>query len=225
MKLAILLPGYLDSPDYLHFTIFTRRLNDLGYSVVRLDPCRVWQTGDTNDYSISHYLKDVREVIDAHHSHDLEEVILIGHSLGGFVSIIAGSRFPEVSKIIALCPPARYDEYVKKWQDDGIRHSKRELPQNPDEFRIFSVPLAFALDARTYSAIEAVKSLHKPFMLFIGLEDTVVSPSVTEQLATAASNPYVIRKVGIGHDFRKSEQQTTIVMDEIEKFLSLQPHA
>jgi hypothetical protein len=33
MKLAILLPGYLDSPDYLHMSVFSKRLIELGFEV------------------------------------------------------------------------------------------------------------------------------------------------------------------------------------------------
>ena len=38
MKLALLLPGYLDSPDYLHMKIFEKGLKGLGYTTERLDP-------------------------------------------------------------------------------------------------------------------------------------------------------------------------------------------
>ncbi len=38
MKLALLLPGFLDSPDYLHLTTIEKGLQALGYTVVRLDP-------------------------------------------------------------------------------------------------------------------------------------------------------------------------------------------
>lgn len=31
MKVALLLPGYLDSPDYLHMQTFSKRLSELGY--------------------------------------------------------------------------------------------------------------------------------------------------------------------------------------------------
>lgn len=34
MKIAVLLPGYLDSPDYLHMKFFDTRLTRLGYTVV-----------------------------------------------------------------------------------------------------------------------------------------------------------------------------------------------
>lgn len=219
MKLAILLPGYLDSPDYLHFRIFEKRLNVLGYRVIRLDPCGLWRTGDINNYTITNYLKDISEVINSHKNRNPEEIILIGHSLGGFVSIIAGSKFPEVTKIVALCPPASYEKYLSKWKGQEYRYSKRDLPENPQEFKKFQVPSTFVLDAQKYSAIDEISRINKPLMIFIGQEDTVVRPEVTEQLVTIANNPYVVREQGMGHSFRQSEDESNKVMDRIEKFL------
>lgn len=219
MKTAILLPGYLDSPDYLHFKLFEKRLQLLGYKVIRLDPCRMWKTGKIQDYSVTNYIKDVEDTVKEEVDNGSEEIILIGHSLGGFISILVGSKLHQVRKIIALCPPANYKSNHQKWIN-GVRISKRQLPNNLTKFKIYTVPDSFLTDAQKYSAIEAIRTIKKPLMIFIALDDKVVLPKVTEQLVSAAIDPYVVRKEGISHDFRKSEDQGTIVMDEIEKFLS-----
>lgn len=52
MKIALLLTGYLDLPDYPHIKTFERRLKELGYTVERLDVCHLWETGDVNKYTI-----------------------------------------------------------------------------------------------------------------------------------------------------------------------------
>jgi pimeloyl-ACP methyl ester carboxylesterase len=219
MKLALLLPGYLDSPDYLHLIRFEKRLNELDYKAIRLDPCGLWRTGNTNNYTVTNYLTSIEETINNELSDNTGEILLIGHSLGGFVAILAGEKFDEVSKIIALCPPASYKDSSIKWKNFEYRKSKRDLPENPEEFREFSIPRSFAEDAERYSAIDAVKKLTKPLMIFIGLEDTVVKPELTEKLASAANDPHVVKKPDIGHDFRKSEEEINVVMNEIVKFL------
>ena len=61
MKLALLLPGYLDSPDYLHMKTFEKGLKKLGYTTERLDPCDLWKTGDVKNYTITNYLKQIQE--------------------------------------------------------------------------------------------------------------------------------------------------------------------
>ncbi len=57
MKVALLLPGYLDSPDYLHLRMFDKRLTKLGYTVERLDPCNLWKNNDISKYSITNFIK------------------------------------------------------------------------------------------------------------------------------------------------------------------------
>ncbi len=219
MKLAILLPGFLDSPDYLHLITFEKGLQRLGYTVVRLDPCGLWRNGDISHYSITNYLKDVMKVIDEHKNDNPEEIILVGHSVGGFVSIIAGERYAEVTKIIALCPPSGFDNPPVKWKGKEYRICQRDLPNDRTTSREFNVPISFAYDSFTYNAIEAIKRVDKPLMILISLEDTVVPPQDTEKLVMAAKNPYTVRLKEMGHDFRYSEKECAVVMKEIEKFL------
>ncbi len=220
MKLALLLPGYLDSPDYLHMKTFEKRLTELGYTVERLDPCNLWETGDVDNYSITNYIRQVRQRVEAYTNEKPEEVVLIGHSLGGFTSIIAGSRIPEVTKIVSLCPPPDRIGPSLRWEENQPRHSERELPGNPDQYRAFDVPYSFVEDGLQYSAAEEVKSIHKPIMIFIGLDDKSIPPSVTERIVANANNPYVVRQPNMGHDFRKSQEECNRVMAEVEKFLS-----
>jgi len=221
MKLALLLPGYLDSPDYFHLATFEKRLKELGYTVERLDVCNLWQTGDVNNYSITNFLQQIKSQIDFYKNQNPDEILLLGHSNGGFTAIIAGSKFPEVTKIISLCPSSDKTGMENMWKN-GFRVSKRDLPNNSRKFREFTIPISYLKDAIQYSSIDEVKNINKPLMIFIGLDDQVVSPSETEEIVTAANNPYVVRLKGIGHGFRNSEEQTNLVADEIVKFLKLQ---
>lgn len=219
MKLALLLPGFLDSPNYLHLRLFEKRLNELGYITERIDFCDLWKGGDIRDYTITNCLKQIRERVEFYKEQNFEEVVLIGHSMGAFMSIIAGSRIEGVTKIVSLCSPPDRKGSEKKWVNKGPRISKRDLPDNPSEFREFAVPYSYVEDALQYSAEEEVKIIYKPLMIFIALEDTVVLPELTERIVNNANNPYVVRQEKIGHDFRHSEDECEIVMKHIEKFL------
>jgi esterase/lipase len=220
MKFALLLPGYLDSPNYFHLITFEKRLKDLGYTVERLDACNLWQDGDVANYSITNFLQQIKNRIDFYKDQNPEEVLLLGHSNGGFTAIIAGSKFPGITKIIALCSPPDKTGSEIKWKN-GLRVSKRDLPNISNQLREFSIPISYLKDALQYSAVDEVKNIKKPLMIFIGLSDEVVPPVETEEIVAAANNPYVVRLEGIGHDFRKSEEQTNCVADEIIKFLRL----
>lgn len=219
MKVALLLPGYLDSPDYLHMKTFEKRLSDLGYTVERLDPCNLWETGDVTNYSITNFIKQIRERVKFYQHQNPREIVLIGHSMGGFTAIIAGSRIKEVTKIVSLCPPPDRIGPSLRWEENKPRYSERELPDNPQQVRAFDVPYSFVEDGLQYSAVKEVPNLHKSLMIFVALEDKSIPPSNTEQIVANANNPYVVRQPNMGHDFRRSQKECDIVMAEIEKFL------
>ncbi|NTU46509.1 alpha/beta hydrolase [Candidatus Roizmanbacteria bacterium] len=83
----------------------------------------------------------------------------------------------------------------------------------------FDIPYAFAEDSLQYSAREEVKNIHKPIMIFIGLNDTVVPPDTTEEIVKNAHNPYIVKLPNVGHDFRHVQGQCEDIGDEIVKFL------
>lgn len=219
MKVVLLLPGYLDSPDYTHLKIFDERLSELGYTVERLDACHLWETGDVNNYTISNFIKQIEQRVTFYRDQNPEEIVLIGHSMGAFTAIIAGSRIAEVTKIVSLCSPPDRLGSVMKWSDSGVRTSKRDLPDDPNKYREFSIPYSFVVDALQYSAENEVKKIKKPLMIFIALNDVIVPPERTERIIANANRPYVVRQANMGHDFRYSKEECTAVMAEIEKFL------
>lgn len=219
MKLALLLPGYLDSPDYLHLRMFEERLQQLGYTVERLDACHLWETGKVEDYTVTNFIEQIRERVEFYKDQQPDEVLLLGHSMGGFTALVAGNRIPKVTKIIALCPPPDRKGSVQKWGDRGVRVSKREMPNNPEQVREFAIPFSYVEDGLQYSAVEEVKGIDKPLMIFIALDDVVVAPELTERIVTAARSPYVVRQPNMGHDFRRSLEQCEVVWREIKQFL------
>ncbi|MFA7301468.1 MAG: hypothetical protein WC069_04110 [Candidatus Shapirobacteria bacterium] len=81
MKLAILLPGYIESPDYHHLIVIDKKLSNLGYTVVRIDACGLWSTGNTINYTTTNYINQVQNIIDSYLSQNPTEIILVGHSL------------------------------------------------------------------------------------------------------------------------------------------------
>ena len=198
MKIALLLPGYLDSPEYLHLVTFEKRLLELGYTVERLDACNLWKTGAVENYTITNYVKQIQERVDFYTDQKPEEIVLIGHRLGGFTAIIAGSRIKAVTKIVALCPPTDRIGPSLRWQENKPRHSERELPDNSEQCRAFDIPYLFVQDGFQYSAVEEVTGLHKPIMIFIALADKSIPPQDTERIVASANNPYVIRQPNIG---------------------------
>jgi len=220
MKLAIISPGYLDSPDYFHLVNIGNRLEKLGYTIKRIDPCGLWENGDVKNYNTTNYLKTIRDTIDAYKNEELEELVLIGHSFGGFVAMVAGSRFKEVTKIVSLCPAFSFKS-LSKWDENGIRHSQRDLPNDHSKFRSFDIPVSFCEDRNKYSASTELKNLHKPLMVFVALDDQKVLLEEIEEEMKVLNNPYIVKMPNMGHNFRETLEESNPVADEIEKFLYL----
>ena len=219
MKVAFLLPGYIESPDYFHLKFFDKRITELGYTVERLDLGDLWKTGDASKYTITNFIDQISKRVTFYKQQNPEEIILIGHSRGALTAIIAGSRIEGVSKIVALCSPVDVKSSAHKWKNKAPRVSEKDLPDNPKKYRQFSIPWNYVKDSLKYSVINEVKNLKKPLMIFISLDDQVVLPEVAEKIVSSAINPYVVRQPNIGHDFRHSQAECGIVMKEIEKFL------
>jgi len=220
MKLVLLLPGYLDSPDYLHFKIFEKTLRQLNYTVEKVDACDLWKTGDVTKYNVTNYLKSIKNIIDFYQSKNPSEIILIGHSLGAMVATIAGNKYSKITKIILLCPPVLFDLFDSKWNKNGLRHSIRDLPNHPLKFREFNIPKSFVSNRKKYDIFTEIRKIKQPLMILIALKDKSISPSESEQLVTQAKHPYVVRIKNLGHNFRFSSKESTQVANEIKKYLS-----
>ena len=216
MKLALILPGYIESPDYRHLVVIDNKLKGLGFTTVRVDACNLWQTNNGSNYSTTGYIKQVEDIISSYSSEDLTEVVLIGHSLGTLVAAYIASTNNKVTKIVCLSPPIALDRSDFKWVN-GVRTSKKDLPYNKNSFREFSVPISFVEDRKQYSLLNSLKDLTRPILIITGEND----PSVEEVRDTVKSlkiKKYIEIK-GMGHDFRQSEELCRLVADEISKFL------
>jgi pimeloyl-ACP methyl ester carboxylesterase len=217
MKLALLLPGYIESPDYHHLVVIDKKLQSLGYASVRVDACNLWQTGNCSTYTTTNYITQVNDIMNSYQNRGLEEVVLIGHSLGVLVALVVGNTNNLVSKIICLSPPNPLQQSDSKWIN-GVRTSKKDLPQDPTIFREFSVPISFVPDRDQYSFIDSLKNFQKPLQIIIGDQDP--SFESIKKVATDLNLPNFVTKTGMGHDFRQSDDLCQSVASDIVTFLN-----
>jgi pimeloyl-ACP methyl ester carboxylesterase len=219
MKLALLLPGYIESPNYRHLVVIDNKLTALDYTVLRVDPCNLWSTVDANNYTTTNYVKQVETLINSYQEASPTEIILVGHSLGSLVALLVGSKSNVVTKIICLSPPSPLGQSDHKWVN-GFRVSKKDLPNNSSEFRIFSIPFSFVTDRNQYSVADSIKNNKKPLTIIIGDQD----PSIVEieELVNKLHLPNFTKIKNMGHDFRQSEDLCNRVANKIEVFLNYQ---
>lgn len=222
-KLAIVLPGFLDTKDYPHMRSHVEYLGEQGYLAVSFDPPGAWESGEDNsEYTITNYLQAIDDVI-AHLGN--KPTVLVGHSMGGMMAMLLAKRNPHVAAFVAIMSPYSYvreDNYQKRvveWKEAGIKVSTRDLPGDSSQKREFRLPYAYVEDASQYNALDGLKALTKPKLFIIGEDDDVVPREVTEWAYTAAAKPKELVVLKSDHDYRWHPQLIEDVNSHIGKFL------
>lgn len=104
-KFAIVIPGRLDTKDYIHNTSLVDSLASRGYFALSFDPPGTCgSSGDIQLYTTTNYLKAVDELINYFGS---KMTVLAGHSRGGTIAMLAGPK--EL-----LCEPY-YSDFCLLW--------------------------------------------------------------------------------------------------------------
>src|SRR5882672_1902530 len=96
-RLAVVLPGRLDTKDYVHMTSHVNYLADKGFYAVSFDPPFTWESpGDVRNYSTTNYIRAVNEVIEYFGN---KPTMVVGHSRGGAVAQLVSSN-PNIKGLI-----------------------------------------------------------------------------------------------------------------------------
>jgi len=223
-KLAIILPGFLDSKDYPHLVDLDNEFKKLGFSTVRLNPTGTW--GDEQNitkYSISQYLEDIDEVINQSGKQD--RIVLAGHSLGGTVAILYAASHENISTVIAIMSPATYlrDENwqkIVKWQKDGFKISVRDLPGDKNVMKKFILPYDFIEDSKKYDVIKEILKFTGNMLLIAGEQDDCVTFDQIQEIYDHANQPKSLKLIrNIGHDYRHNKNEIKIVNKEVVDFI------
>jgi pimeloyl-ACP methyl ester carboxylesterase len=229
-KLAVLLPGFLDSKNYRGIAQLAEDVTELGFTSVRFDPTGTWESeGKIEEYSISQYLKDVEAVVDfmiKQNGKPFKAMVILGHSLGALMSILYGAKDEKVSGVVSIMPPQsfvrpdNFKDRVIKWKKDGEKVSTRDLPEDRNTFRKYPVPFSFVEDAMKYDSLKVVGKIKKPLLLMAGELDDLITPDHVREIFEAANEPkkLVILK-GIGHDYRLNDEEIPVVNQPIMEFL------
>jgi pimeloyl-ACP methyl ester carboxylesterase len=221
-KLAIILPGFLDSKDYKHYSNLGKFLATKDYLSVIFDPAGTWESGnDMKIYSMSQYLSDIDDVVNYAKDifkKDFEEIIIIGHSLGGRIALIYAARNENISKAIGLMAS---NISPIKWNKREERLSKRDYPGNKDMMIQFKVPFSFVEDAMKYDLLSEVSKINVPILLIAGENDEPERIESLKSIYEQANDltKFVLMK-GFGHNYRDNKDQMKKMNEEIWQFIS-----
>jgi pimeloyl-ACP methyl ester carboxylesterase len=229
--LAVLCVGNFDSKDYDHLVALANELAKAGYVAVRFDPFGLWESAGTiNDYSMSGYLKDIGAVIDYMcRDTTYADIVLIGHSVGGMLSLIYAARDERVSKVAAIMPPHIYvrpnvDKERNKqsqWAKTGFKISRRDTPGKTGVMREYNVPYSFVTDSLQYNVLSEVPQIHIPLLLIAGEKDAIIPAEYVKMIYDKANEPKkFVTMTGMDHFYRNGQKFIDQINREILEFLS-----
>lgn len=217
-KIAILLPGQLDTKDYPHMISHVDYLASRGYFALSFDPPGTWDSpGDIKLYTMTNYAKAINELIELFGN---KPTVLMGHSRGGSMAMLVGPVNDCVTHIIAVMSNITPSKLDPQDVTGDVKISYRDMPPNDRENKKrFDLPVYYFEDAKKHNIFEGLKKCSKPKLLFYGSRDILVKPENVEVAYKIASDPKIIHELNSEHDYRYHEDIVQEVNDEVGKFL------
>ena len=225
-KLAIVIPGRLDTKDYIHNTSLVDYLASRGYFALSFDPAGTWESpGDIDLYTTTNLIKSVNELIEFFGN---KPTLLAGHSRGGTIAMLAGPKNSYITHIIPIfsyygAPSDPADERIV----DGKVMSYRDLPPGntkTKEQREFGLPLNYFEDGKQYNALAGLKNCTKPKLFFYGVEDDMNDPEDVKLAYEKSAEPKEIHALNSDHDYRYHPEIIEEVNKTIGSFLDKYPN-
>jgi fermentation-respiration switch protein FrsA (DUF1100 family) len=109
---------------------------------------------------------------------------------------------------------------LERWEQRGERLSRRDLPDNPEQYREFTVPVEYLKEALHHDARGVLDKVRAELLFLTGDQDTVVLPNRLEELYELAHEPKkLVTLPGVGHDYRKYPEQIETVNRVVAEFV------
>lgn len=220
-KLAILMPGRLDTKDYINFVSHGEFLAEQGYFAVAVDPPYTWDSpGDLKNYSTSNYLQSIEELIDYFGN---RVTLLLGHSRGGATAMLA-SRNPAVERLVLVNaaygnPSPPNPEQIK----EGVVVESRDLPPGnirTDEQRLFNLPMNYFEDGKKHDPKGALGAFKGPKLVVHADKDGFVSLERISGIFDSLPEPKIFLELQCTHDYRLFPEAITAVNKALEQFIA-----
>lgn len=220
-RLAVLMPGRLDTKDYANFVSHAEFLASRGFFVVAFDPPGTWESpGETELFTTTNYIKAVEELIEYFGN---KPTLLLGHSRGAATAILTSMTNPVVIGIVSLmanfgAPTAPNQEAIKK----GYKDEYRDMPPGTSvtkEQKEFKLPIAYWEDGKQYNAGQTLKTCTKPKLLIYGTEDEFTPPNIVKELYEIIPEPKMLKELDSTHDYRYYPEVIEEANKTIGKFL------
>ncbi len=214
-KLALVLPGRLDTKDYPHMRSHVDFLAQKGYLALSFDPPGTWESsGGIEVYTMTNYLKAINEIIEYFGN---KPTLLLGHSRGGSMALLAGTTNPQVTHFVAIM--SRLSASVPENLSAQEEISYRDIPNDPQKQKKFELPMNYFKDAARYDMTEDLKRSTKPKLFILGTKDEVIKPESVRAMYKLAAEPKQLCELNSDHDYRKHPAVIEKVDQAVDDFL------
>lgn len=219
-KLALILPGRLDTKDYVHMRSHVDSLAGLGYFALSFDPPGSWESpGYIKNYSTTNYVKAVNELIE-HFGN--KPTLLIGHSRGGAVAQLVSSNPSVKGLVLAMSSYGAPSPPNPKDINGDIAMDHRDLP--PGDTRMaeqieLPTPMNYFTDAMQYNPAEAFKKFNGPKLMICGTKDEFITPKKVKEIYDSLKEPKMFLELNTDHDYRYHPDMIKKVNEAIGVFI------
>lgn len=216
-RMALVLPGRLDTKDYSDMRSLVDALAEKGFYALSFDPPGTWDSeGSLDIYTTTNYLKAVSEVID---NYGGKPTLLLGFSRGGSVAILH-SNSPQVIGLIAImanygAPTDPDTEAIRL----GYQLTVKDKPYPQLGEVHFKLPLNYFKDGQKYDIKTALKMCEKPKLLIYGTDDEFTKPQEVLELYAKTPEPKALEVVESVHYYRKRPEIVTEVNQIVGEFV------
>jgi pimeloyl-ACP methyl ester carboxylesterase len=220
-RLALVLPGRLDTKDYPHMHSHVDLFARHGFFALSFDPPGTWGSeGNIELYTMTNYLKAINELIE-HFGN--KPTLLMGHSRGGSMAMLGAITNPYVTHFIAAMSRAGASARHSSMKLGDVLTEYRDVPGHPDERKKFDLPYSFFEDSETYDMREGLKTCRASKLFIAGTRDRIVDPNKVKEAYEVAAEPKLLEVVNFGHDYRHHPDQIEEVNRLVEKFFKKNP--
>lgn len=221
-KVAIALPGRLDTKDYWNFGSHLEVLANKGFYALAIDPPGTWESpGGIELFTTTNYIQAVNELIEQLGG---KPTLLFGHSRGGATAALVAAQNSHVIGLVtvneSLGAPSSPDP---KTISSGFYTDHRDLPPGDHKTvkqKELRVPLAYFADGRKYDDSESLKRVRVPKLLFYSEDDEFTSTNEFEKIFVSLPEPKVSYKLSGTHDYRYYPEAVEEVNLKVSSFIN-----
>lgn len=226
VPLIILLHGFVGSKVGEHrlFVKAARYFTEKGYGVFRFDFSGCGESdGDYGDVTVTKQLSEVQAVLDhvaTLKRVDANNIILIGHSLGGAVASLTAASDSRIRKLILWSPVGRPYEDIMNIL--GPCAAKEAKVKGMVDYRGFYVSQAFLLDLKNHHPFEMIRSYEGAALIIHAQADEAIPKehaahyqrSLQQRTVREMANTYYIDEAD--HTFSSYQFETELFQKSAE---------